>query len=106
MAAAALPLHPRHPERICWGCERLCPADDLGCGGGTVRAPHPIELFGEDWLEWSKVRNENGPERLAPMPAPAVSPESGSACREVQYQSHAQAGRWIHEVSGHLISRK
>lgn len=46
-------VHPKHPERICWGCDRFCPADDLVCGNETVRAMHPVELFGEDWLEWS-----------------------------------------------------
>jgi len=44
-------LHPKHPERICWGCDKYCPADDLRCGNGTIRTQHPIELFGEDWLE-------------------------------------------------------
>jgi hypothetical protein len=48
-----VPLQPRHPERICWGCDKYCPADDLACGNGTIRAPHPIELFGDDWVEWS-----------------------------------------------------
>ena len=42
-------LYPAHPERICWGCERRCSDTDLGCGNGTIRTPHPIELFGEDW---------------------------------------------------------
>ena len=46
-------LKPRHPERICWGCDQYCPADDLACGNGTIRTPHPVELFGDDWLEWS-----------------------------------------------------
>jgi len=50
---AAIPLHPANPERICWGCERYCPADSLACANGTVRTQHPVELFGEDWLEWS-----------------------------------------------------
>ncbi|MEJ2078692.1 MAG: DUF3079 domain-containing protein [Acidobacteriota bacterium] len=55
------PLHPRHPERVCWGCDRFCPADDLRCGNGTVRAMHPIELFGEDWVEWaSEQRARSG----------------------------------------------
>ena len=45
-------LHPRHPERICWGCDKLCPADSLACGNGTIRTLHPVELFGEDWVEW------------------------------------------------------
>jgi hypothetical protein len=47
---------PAHPERICWGCEKYCPADDLACGNGTIRTPHPCELFGDDWLEWSDSR--------------------------------------------------
>lgn len=48
------PTHPKHPERICWGCEKMCPADDLCCGNGTIRTPHPVELFGDDWWEWSQ----------------------------------------------------
>ena len=50
------PVLPRHPERICWGCDKYCPEDDLACGNGTIRTPHPLELFGEDWLEWSTKR--------------------------------------------------
>jgi hypothetical protein len=49
-------LHPAHPERICWGCDLFCPADDLRCGNETVRAMHPIELFGDDWVEWAADR--------------------------------------------------
>ena len=45
-------VRPAFPERICWGCDKYCPADDLRCGNGTVRTPHPCELFGEDWVEW------------------------------------------------------
>lgn len=45
----AAPHHPSHPERVCWGCERNCPAADLACGNGSVRTPHPAELFGDDW---------------------------------------------------------
>jgi hypothetical protein len=46
-----IPIHPKHPERICWGCALHCPAHDLCCGNGSVRAQHPVELFGEDWLD-------------------------------------------------------
>jgi hypothetical protein len=46
------PIHPQHPERVCWGCDRYCAADALMCGNGTVATMHPAELFGEDWLEW------------------------------------------------------
>lgn len=43
------PLKPKHPERICWGCDKYCPADAMQCGNGAERTPHPLELFGEDW---------------------------------------------------------
>lgn len=43
-------LHPKHPERLCWGCDLLCPANSLRCGNGTERTQHPSELFGPDWL--------------------------------------------------------
>jgi hypothetical protein len=47
-----LALHPKHPERVCWGCDLYCSADNLRCGNGTVRTQHPVELFGPDWLDW------------------------------------------------------
>lgn len=47
-----LPLHPGHPERVCWGCPKFCPAHDMACGNGTDRAQHPIEIFGDDWLAY------------------------------------------------------
>jgi hypothetical protein len=53
-----IPLTPVHPERICWGCDKYCPADDLRCGNGTVRTMHPVELFGDDWLEWSTTHEK------------------------------------------------
>ena len=39
-------------ETVCWGCDRDCPADSMACGNGSVRAQHPVELFGEDRYEW------------------------------------------------------
>jgi hypothetical protein len=62
---------PKHPERVCWGCDKLCPAEALACGNGTIRAPHPCELFGDDWLEWS--------ERAHPRHRP--DPGTGSGVR-------------------------
>jgi hypothetical protein len=50
--AKKFPIVPLHPERICWGCDTYCPADSLMCGNGTVRTPHPSEMFGEDWMDW------------------------------------------------------
>jgi hypothetical protein len=48
-----VPLQPRHPERICWGCDKYCGAEELAGGNGTIRTPHPMELFGGDWAEWA-----------------------------------------------------
>jgi hypothetical protein len=45
-------VNPKYPERLCWGCEKLCAANDLRCGNGTIRTQHPVELFAEDWIEW------------------------------------------------------
>lgn len=74
-------LHPAHPERTCWGCDRLCPANDLGCGNGTVRTQHPAELLGDDWLDFADrqrdVNETAPPERSACRPeAEGQPPES------------------------------
>lgn len=50
--AKIFPLHPSHPERVCWGCDKYCPVDSLACGNGSERTQHPCELFGDDWAEW------------------------------------------------------
>lgn len=63
MTKPKIPLHPKHPERICWGCDKYCSADDLRCGNGTIRTQHPAELFGDDWADW---------ELDAPAPEPQV----------------------------------
>jgi hypothetical protein len=47
-------IYPKHPERICWGCEKLCPAKHLMCR--ETRAAHPVELFGDDWWEASNAQ--------------------------------------------------
>ncbi|HQZ39909.1 MAG TPA: DUF3079 domain-containing protein [Vicinamibacterales bacterium] len=64
-----IPTRPAHPERVCWGCDRYCPADDLACGNGSIRTSHPCELFGDGWLEWS-LDDRAGPHEVA-SPAPA-----------------------------------
>jgi hypothetical protein len=45
------PLRVVRPDRICWGCARLCPASHMACGNGKERTEHPSELFGDDWFE-------------------------------------------------------
>jgi len=57
MKPARVPLHPKHPESICWGCDKYCPADSLACGNGTIRTLHPSELFGDDWIDWFERRD-------------------------------------------------
>ncbi|MDH0335256.1 MULTISPECIES: DUF3079 domain-containing protein [Pseudomonadaceae] len=47
--AKKFPLHPSHPERICWGCDRYCPTHSLACGNGADRTMHPAEMLGDDW---------------------------------------------------------
>lgn len=46
------PNHPANPERICWGCDKYCPANAMMCGNGSDRTQHPYELFGEGWQDW------------------------------------------------------
>lgn len=69
--AKRFPIHPAHPERSCWGCDRYCAADSLICGNGSVRTPHPVELFGDDWAEWGGA-----------LPAQAPAAEAGGAPAE------------------------
>ena len=69
------PIHPKNPERICWGCDKYCPADSLACGNGSERTQHPVELFGEDGYEWGGILE--GAERL---------------CLESGYQLHIDDG--------------
>ena len=47
--AKKFPIQPAHPERICWGCDRYCPAESLACGNGADRTQHPSEVWGDDW---------------------------------------------------------
>jgi hypothetical protein len=61
--AKKFPLHPRHPERICWGCDQYCPADSMNCGNGSERTQHPAEIMGDDWYldgDWGLEISEDG----------------------------------------------
>ena len=58
MKTPKVPLHPKNPQNICWGCDKYCPADSLACGNGTIRTLHPCELFGEDWAEWIAQKDD------------------------------------------------
>lgn len=68
------PIHPAHPERICWGCDRYCPTDALMCGNGSVATMHPSELFGDDWMSWgldARKAEESSAATPAQPPTPA-----------------------------------
>ncbi len=66
--AKPFPLNPKHPERICWGCDRYCPASELACGNGSDRTMHPVETFGEDW-------HQQGGWGIEPVQGPDPVPE-------------------------------
>lgn len=63
--AKRFPIHPAHPERICWGCDKYCPADEMACGNGSSRTPHPVETWGDDWHEWTPPSADGGPHQAA-----------------------------------------
>jgi hypothetical protein len=59
--AKKFPVRPAHPERICWGCDKYCPAENLACGNGSDRTQHPIELWGDDWQDWDCDSQQDNP---------------------------------------------
>ncbi len=65
-------LCPKHPERVCWGCDRYCPPKDLACR--EERVPHPIEPFG-----YSPESTDLQPVRDVTSP---LSKESAPCARE------------------------
>ena len=68
--AKRFPLHPKHPERICWGCDKYCPAKDLQCGNGSGRTQHPCEMLGDDWYtwgDWGIEPDEHDPSLMPPQ---------------------------------------
>ena len=69
--AKKFPIHPAHPERLCWGCDKYCPADAMACGNGTSRTQHPVEFFGDDWFDWQAPTA--GVEQPPPLPEPPVA---------------------------------
>lgn len=63
--AKKFPLHPKHPERVCWGCDKYCAAKDLQCGNGSGRTQHPAEMLGDDWYQWGDWGIEDAPDPTA-----------------------------------------
>jgi hypothetical protein len=72
--AKPFPISPKHPERICWGCDRYCASTALACGNGADRTMHPAEMIGEDWYlhgDWGidvvDVTDKTGEETAVPL---------------------------------------
>lgn len=59
LMAKKFPVAPKHPERICWGCDKYCPVGAMACGNGSDRTQHPAELFGEDWQDWGPAPDDS-----------------------------------------------
>lgn len=69
--AKKFPLKPKHPEKICWGCDKYCSAKDLQCGNGSERIQHPIELDGEEWYrkgDWRDLLSEEQLREVGMLP--------------------------------------
>lgn len=71
--AKKFPVLPKHPERICWGCDKYCAVDAMLCGNGSDRAQHPAEIFGDDWAEWEQ-NAEKEKSKQASLPGPVKQP--------------------------------
>ncbi|HVW24987.1 MAG TPA: TIGR04053 family radical SAM/SPASM domain-containing protein [Polyangiaceae bacterium] len=87
-----VPLKPPHPERVCWGCDKYCPADELTCGNGTERTPHPVELFGDDWQQWAA--SDNAPEAATASEASTATSNSPSDHRPMKHAEHPFIAIW------------
>ncbi len=77
--AKRFPIRPLHPERVCWGCDQYCPSDALKCGNGTVRTPHPVEVFGDDWMDWGLDAGAATTGADAPAGTPTDAPRAAKA---------------------------
>ena len=77
-----LPMYPAHPERVCWGCDRYCPAHDMVCGNGSERTAHPAELLGDDWAEWAaELRGDVSTPDPSAQPDPINTPDEHATDR-------------------------
>jgi len=75
--AKKFPIAPKHPERICWGCDKYCSADDLQCGNGCERIQHPIEMDGAEWYkkgDWSDLLSDEQRKELGLLDSTPVKP--------------------------------
>ena len=88
--AKKIPLNPKHPERICWGCDKYCSVDSLACGNGSGRTQHPAELLGEDWYtvgDWD-IEGPLTTEKHAPSDEPGANADVASNSTVIWLQQH------------------
>lgn len=79
--AKKFPISPKHPERICWGCDKYCHTEDLQCGNGCERIQHPIETDGPKWYksgDWSNLFSDEQQIELGFKAAPTPAPKTTS----------------------------
>lgn len=82
--AKKFPIYPKNPERICWGCDKYCKTEDLQCGNGCERIPHPVELDGREWYkkgDWSNLLSAEQQRELGLTAASESLPSVPSASR-------------------------
>ena len=88
--AKKIPLNPKHPERICWGCDKYCSVDSLACGYGSSRTQHPAELLGEDWYtvgDWG-IEGPLTAEKQASSDEPSANADVAATPAVIWLQQH------------------
>ena len=76
--AKKFPLHPKHPERTCWGCDKYCSANSLLCGNGSGRTQHPAEMLGDDWYKFGDWGIDVTDDAESPPPGSVDYPAEGT----------------------------
>ena len=76
MKRKTFPIAPKHPERICWGCDKYCAVHDLQCGNGSERIQHPLETDGRQWYRQGDWRNLLTTEQMQQL---GLVPDTGTA---------------------------
>lgn len=77
--AKKFPIAPKHPDRICWGCDKYCSADDLQCGNGSERIQHPVETDGARWYEHGDWQNLLSAEQMQALGLPGGGRKTAEA---------------------------
>ncbi len=96
MTHKKFPVWPKHPERICWGCAKYCPANDLQCGNGSERIQHPLETDGVFWYrqgDWQNLLDDLQLQALGRAPAMRAKPHIRLTVQNHPAADHTDTGR-------------